>query len=91
MEYIPNKNIVAKHISAIFKTGEVVNLGIGLPTLVEKYLPHDVTIALQSENGIMGIGPAPAKGSENRSCGLLSTRGSGSGSGGKSRQLQGAG
>jgi acetate CoA/acetoacetate CoA-transferase beta subunit len=62
MEYIANKNIVAKRIAGIFKTGEVINLGIGLPTLVEKYIPQNVSIALQSENGIMGIGPTPAKG-----------------------------
>jgi acetate CoA/acetoacetate CoA-transferase beta subunit len=66
MEYIANKDMVAKRIAGIFKTGEVINLGIGLPTLVEKYIPQDVSLALQSENGIMGIGPAPAKGSENR-------------------------
>ena len=66
MEYVANKEIVAKRIAGIFKTGEVINLGIGLPTLVEKYIPQDVAIALQSEIGIMGIGPAPAKGSEDR-------------------------
>jgi len=66
MEYIANKNIIAKRIAGFFKTGEVINLGIGLPTLVEQYLPQDVTVALQSENGLLGIGPAPAKGSENR-------------------------
>jgi 3-oxoacid CoA-transferase B subunit len=66
MEYVANKNIVARRIAGIFKTGEVINLGIGLPTLVEKYIPQDVSLALQSENGIMGIGPAPAQGRENR-------------------------
>jgi len=66
MEYVANKEIVAKRIAGIFKTGEVINLGIGLPTLVEKYIPQDVSIALQSEIGIMGIGPAPVKGSEDR-------------------------
>ena len=66
MEYVANKQIVAKRVAQIFKTGEVVNLGIGLPTLVGKYIPQDVNIVLQSENGIMGLGPAPAKGSEDR-------------------------
>lgn len=66
MEYIANKDIVAKRIAQIFKTGEVVNLGIGLPTLVEKYIPQDVNIIIQSENGIMGLAPAPAKGREDR-------------------------
>jgi acetate CoA/acetoacetate CoA-transferase beta subunit len=66
MEYVANKDIIAKRIAQIFKSGEVVNLGIGLPTLVGKYLPADVNIILQSENGIMGLGPAPAKGCEDR-------------------------
>ena len=66
MKYIANKNIVAKRVAGIFKTGEVINLGVGLPTLVQKYIPEDVSIALQSEIGIMGIGPAPAEGSADR-------------------------
>jgi acetate CoA/acetoacetate CoA-transferase beta subunit len=66
MEYVANKEIIAKRIAQIFKTGEVVNLGIGLPTLVGKYMPADVNIVLQSENGIMGLGPPPAKGHEDR-------------------------
>ena len=66
MEYIANKEIIAKRIAQMFKTGEVVNLGIGLPTLVEKYISQEVKIVLQSENGIMGLGSIPAKGSEDR-------------------------
>ena len=62
MEYVANKDIIAKRIARFFKSGEVVNLGIGLPTLVGNYVPKDVTILLQSENGMMGLGPAPAKG-----------------------------
>ncbi len=65
MEYVANKEIIAKRIARIFQSGEVVNLGIGLPTLVGNYIPQDVIIVLQSENGMMGLGPAPAKGSEN--------------------------
>jgi len=64
MEYVANKEIIAKRIARFFKSGEVVNLGIGLPTLVGNYIPKNVTIVLQSENGMMGLGPAPAKGSE---------------------------
>jgi len=66
MEYTPNKENIAKRIAQIFKSGDVVNLGIGLPTMVGNYLPEGVTIILQSENGLMGLGPAPAKGEENR-------------------------
>lgn len=60
IEYVENKEIIAKRIARIFKNGDVVNLGIGLPTLVANFLPGDVSIILQSENGMLGLGPAPA-------------------------------
>lgn len=62
MEYKPNKNIIAKRIARMFATGDVVNLGIGLPTLVGNHLPEGVEIVLQSENGFVGLGPAPEAG-----------------------------
>lgn len=64
MDYKPNKEIIAKRIACFFKSGDVVNLGIGLPTLVGNYVPESVVITLQSENGFLGLGPAPEKGSE---------------------------
>ena len=64
MEYTPNKDIIAKRIAMFFKNGDVVNLGIGLPTMVGNFIPNGVTITLQSENGFLGLGPAPEKGTE---------------------------
>ena len=64
MEYAPNKEAIVKRIARIFKSGDVVNLGIGLPTQVVNHVSEDVVIILQSENGLMGLGPAPAAGRE---------------------------
>lgn len=65
-EYIENKEIIAQRIARFFKTGDVVNLGIGLPTLVGNYIPKEVTVILQSENGLIGLGPEPAPGGEDK-------------------------
>ena len=51
------KNLIAWRVAQEMKDGDVVNLGIGLPTLVPNYLPADITITLQSENGFLGLGP----------------------------------
>lgn len=53
------KEMIAKRIAMEFKDGDVVNLGIGLPTLVANYIPENVNVILQSENGFVGLGPAP--------------------------------
>ena len=58
------KQIIAARVAKELKDGDVVNLGIGLPTMVANFLPEGVDIVLQSENGIMGMGPAPASGDE---------------------------
>jgi acetate CoA/acetoacetate CoA-transferase beta subunit len=52
-----SKEIIARRIAAELKDGNVVNLGIGLPTMVSNYLPKGVTIYLQSENGFIGLQP----------------------------------
>lgn len=53
------KTRIAKRTAKELKDGDVVNLGIGLPTMVADNLPEGVNIILQSENGIMGMGPSP--------------------------------
>jgi acetate CoA/acetoacetate CoA-transferase beta subunit len=51
------KELIARRVALELHDGDVVNLGIGLPTLVVNYLPADVRITLQSENGFLGLGP----------------------------------
>jgi acetate CoA/acetoacetate CoA-transferase beta subunit len=58
------KTIIASRVARELKDGDVVNLGIGLPTMVANFLPENVHIILQSENGIMGMGAAPEPGKE---------------------------
>ncbi|MCE1157420.1 MAG: 3-oxoacid CoA-transferase subunit B [bacterium] len=66
MEYSENKEIIARRIAQFFKNGDVVNLGIGLPTLVGNFVPPNVTVIFQSENGFIGLGAAPQSGKEDK-------------------------
>ena len=52
---------IAKRISQELKNGYYVNLGIGIPTLVANYIPKKLSVILQSENGLLGMGPFPDK------------------------------
>lgn len=56
-----DKNGIAKRISQELQDGYYVNLGIGIPTLVANYIPVGMDVILQSENGLLGIGPFPTK------------------------------
>ena len=56
-----DKNQIAKRIAQELREGYYVNLGIGIPTLVANYIPEGMNVVLQSENGLLGIGPFPTE------------------------------
>jgi len=59
-----DKNGIAQRIAQEIQDGFYVNLGIGIPTLVANYIPENIAVEFQSENGILGMGPFPVAGQE---------------------------
>ena len=59
------REVIARRAARELHDGDVVNLGIGLPTLVSNYVPQNVHVILQTENGLIGMGPTPEAGKEN--------------------------
>ncbi len=60
------KEYIARRVARELKDGDIVNLGIGLPTLVANYIPEEIEVTFQSENGFVGLGPAPEPGKEDK-------------------------
>lgn len=58
------RETIARRAAKELHDGYVVNLGIGLPTMIPNYLPEDVKVTIHSENGLLGLGPRPAAGEE---------------------------
>ena len=61
-----SKEKIARRVARDLRDGDVVNLGIGLPTMVADYVPEGIEITLQSENGILGMGPLAGEGLANK-------------------------
>jgi len=64
MDKQQTQEFIAKRVARELKDGDIVNLGIGLPTLVANFVPEDKKVFFQSENGFIGLGPTPEAGKE---------------------------
>src|SRR5215469_17525945 len=66
MKTMDPQTIIAKRIAQELRSGMLVNLGIGIPTMVANFVPDDVKVFFQSENGLIGTGPIPEEGMAHR-------------------------
>jgi len=66
MDKYQMREVIAKRAAKELHDGDVVNLGIGIPTLIPNYLPEGISVTLQTENGAMGMGPTPEEGKEDK-------------------------
>jgi acetate CoA/acetoacetate CoA-transferase beta subunit len=60
------KAVIAERAARELKDGQIINLGIGLPTLIADFVPPDIDVVIQTENGAVGVGPRPEPGCEDR-------------------------
>jgi len=63
-----NREIIARRVAKEFNDGDIVNLGIGMPTLAANYVPENIHIMLEAENGILGVGPAATEETASSDC-----------------------